>query len=696
MRRTKISNEPVNLGQGLSIRDSSLPGIRLQHTMKPLIFRLFCLALSAARLSAAPALPSLFSDHMVLQQGSDVPVWGWADPGEKITVSIRDLSRQTTAGAEGRWRITLPALAAGGPFRLTIAGNRTLTLRDVMVGEVWICSGQSNMAFALGGTATAAVDVPDANYPEIRLFKVHPRSALEPLQTTPGAVWTISSPETARGFSAVGYLFARKLHKELGIPIGMVQSAWGGTTAESWTSPAALRSTADLAPIIRRWDELDAQSKELAAGSKPFDLTFDNFELLRAIGGVESLHPLWSYNWDQARNSMFELIAAPLVRSGLAVRTSGAMEPDEAPVLSAAFRPHRQVRDLSDFMGLRFYSRGNGAFKLTFQQPSGQDSDDYGTGIFEATPDWQAINVRFADLKQSGWGVKRLLTPEALNGFRLQPLRSGDPAGQPAASLSPGSLYNGMIAPLAPFAIRGALWYQGEGNAGRALQYRSLLPVLIRSWRALWNHGDFPFLIVQLPDFGAPAEEPRDSSWAELREAQLLTLKVPNTGLAVTVGLGEAGNVHPKRKTEVAERLALWALGTTYGKDVVYSGPLYDSVSVEGNSMRVHFRYAGRGLQALGGTVLKGFAVAGANRKFYWADSRIEGRSVVVWSPRIPAPAAIRYAWSGSPDCNLANAEGLPASPFRTDDWPGVSGGLSEIRTSPRDARALPDAGPVK
>jgi sialate O-acetylesterase len=322
---------------------------------------------------------------------------------------------------------------------------------------------------------------------------------------------------------------------------------------------------------------------------------------------------------------------------------------------------------MSAYDGIRFYYRGKGYFRLRSLQPTVTDWDDYGTPAFQATPDWQAVTIWFKDLKQDGWGVTMPFTPQALSGFVLEMVRAPEDIARP-----PAGLFNGMIAPLIPYAIRGAAWYQGESNARKAYQYRRLLPALIKSWRKAWGEGDFQFLIVQLPNYGAHGVQADENAWAELREAQLMALQVPNTGLAVTIDLGEADDLHPHQKAEVGRRLALWALGTTYGGDIVYSGPLYDAMKIENSRIRLSFKHAAGGLEARRGT-LRGFAIAGADKRFHWAEAVIDGNTVLVSSPEVSNPVAVRYAWGGNPDCNLYNQEGLPASPFRTDDWPGVT-----------------------
>jgi sialate O-acetylesterase len=325
--------------------------------------------------------------------------------------------------------------------------------------------------------------------------------------------------------------------------------------------------------------------------------------------------------------------------------------------------------DLRPYAGIRFWVRGSGSIQFQMLQPTITDADNYAAEMLPATSDWKQVTIWFKDLKQAGWGVALPFTPNALTGFLIVNMTAvGDPAR------APSGLYQGMITPLQSFRIRGAIWYQGEGNTWRAHQYRTLLPALIQGWRKGWGEGDFPFLIVQLPNHGS-SPELGDSIWAELREAQFLTAKtVANTGLAVAIDAGDPKNLHPPRKAEIGERLALWALGTTYGRKIVYSGPLYEGMKAEGHALRIRFRHAGSGLESRSGT-LKGFAIAGADKKFHWADARIDGNTVVVSSAEVDAPVAVRYAWAGSPECDLYDKESLPASPFRTDDWPGATYG---------------------
>lgn len=499
-----------------------------------------CALLLTGLASAEVRVPRLIGDNMVLQRGVRVNVWGWADPGERVVVEINGQTAATKAGADGRWSVRLRPMDAGGPYTMTITGRNTLSFRNVMVGDVWVCSGQSNMEWPVAASMNGEREVASAEYPMIRLFTVPHKVATSPEEDVPGR-WEVCSPRTVGGFSAVGYFFGREIHKRLGVPVGLINTSWGGTPAEAWTSRPALEAEEILRPIVERWD------REVA-------------------------------NYPQAM---------------------------------ARYR--------------------------------------------EALAKWED---EAAKARQEG---------------RAVPERPREPANPTANPWLASGLYNGMIAPLTPFAIRGAIWYQGESNADRAYQYRTLFPTMIRDWRRAWRLGDFPFLFVQLANFMDAKPEPAEDAWAELREAQMMTLSLPKTGMAVTIDIGDAKDIHPRNKQDVGFRLALAALKMEYGQDVIHSGPLYKSMKVEGNKVRIRFTNVGGGLVAQGGGPLRGFAVAGADRKFVWANAEIDGDTVVVWSERVPKPAAVRYAWASNPVCNLYNAAGLPASPFRTDDWPGVT-----------------------
>ena len=651
---------------------------KFSRKLSALLFLGFLLSSAAF---ADPVLPGLFSDHMVLQQGREIPLWGWAEPGEQITVTLLGATSSAVTGSDGRWKVALPARSAGGPFVLTVQGRKTITLKDVMLGEVWVFSGQSNMAFALSGAEGADAEIPKANYPLMRLFTVPEKSILAPQQNV-AAIWKLCTPDTAREFSAVAYFFGRELYRQLGVPIGLIHSSWPGTSAENWVAPGFLEGDPDLTPILQRWTAATPAVKDLAFHSMDVELEFDDFELISQGGEVvpfsdfndgasrNALHGIWSYDWNSGPGTVFELAAPGYGGSGYAARIRGPIAANDGPWLRSTFSADGTPADLRSYSGIRFRYRGRGQFALRTLQPTIYDWDDYSSQPLPAAAEWQTATILFKDLKQAGWGIPEDFTPQSLTGFALE-IQQPD-----GFMIPPSGLFDGMIAPLIPFSIRGAVWYQGESNAPHAYQYRKLLPALIRGWRQSWGEGDFPFLVVQLPNHGARPPQPGESWWAEMRESQLLALRLSNAGLAVTIDVGEANNVHPHKKAEVAQRLALWALGTTYHKDLVYSGPLYDSQKIEGNRIRIRFKHTGSGLAAHG-EALRGFAIAGADKVYHWADATIEGDSVVVSSPAVPAPLAVRYAWADDPDCNLYNREGLPASPFRTDDWPLSTAGAN-------------------
>jgi len=490
---------------------------------------------------ATVSTPSIFGDHMVLQQDKSLPVWGKADPGEIVTVTLNDITKSATACSEGRWMVKLPRMNSGGPYDLKIAGkDNSLLFSDVLLGEVWLGSGQSNMQWSVNLSANAEAEMASANYPNIRLFTVKRTVATTPQNNCEG-VWSVCSPETIPEFSAVLYFFGRELHQQLNqVPMGLIHTSWGGTPAESWTSRGMLESDPDLAGMVQQWDQKLA---DYPAAKAAYDQAM-----------VE-----WQKAAEQAK-------------------AAGAAEPPKP------------------------------------EAPQGPDSP------------WLAAG-----------------------------------------------LYNAMIAPLVPYTIQGAIWYQGESNAGRAYQYRKLFPAMITDWRNAWGQGPFSFYFVQLANFQDTVPEPAESDWAELREAQTMTLSLKKTGMAVIIDIGEAKDIHPKNKQDVGKRLALNALAKDYGKDVAWSGPMYKSMRVWKDKIVLKFDHVLSGLTTSDGEAPKGFAIAGADKKFVWADAIIKGKKVIVSSPQVPAPVAVRYGWAINPVCNLLNGEGLPASPFRTDQWPGVT-----------------------
>ncbi|MGL6196280.1 MAG: sialate O-acetylesterase, partial [Thermoguttaceae bacterium] len=485
----------------------------------------FCAAVTLSLASAAKAdvkVSPIISDNMVLQRGQADTLWGWAEPGEEVTATINGQTKTTKADAEGKWSLKLDPMRVGGPFELKIKGKNELNFKNVMVGDVWVCSGQSNMQWSVNASNNPEEEIKNANHPKIRLITVPLASSSSPKDTFEGT-WTVCSPETIPHFTAVGYFFGRELQKaDPEVPIGLINCSWGGSSCETWINPEVVAQYADYAQIMERKANAEVQN------------------------------------------------------------------------------------------------------------PQGGDN------------------------QQAGY------------------------------------LYNAMVLPIIKYGIKGAIWYQGETNAGRAYQYRTLFPLMIQNWREEWGQGDFPFYFVQLANFMDEKDEPGESAWAELREAQSMTRNLRNTGEAVIIDIGDAKDIHPRNKQDVGKRLALLSqaadaraafgrgqrpAGQGQGRGVmtISEGPRFQSMKIEGDKAVITYNFGtSRGLKAKDGQ-LKGFAIAGADKKFYWADAKIEGNTVVVSSSQVPNPVAVRYAWADNPSCNLYNEADLPAAPFRTDMWPGVT-----------------------
>ncbi len=649
---------------------------------------------------AAPAsnikLPALFTDNMVLQREMKMPVWGWADPGGKVAVSIDTLEAEAIAGDDGRWMARLGPLPAGGPYNLTVAGEETVKLTNVMVGEVWVCSGQSNMQWParLGrrSAADAEQEIAAAKHPNIRLFSVPMVTSFVPRDDCKSKGWAVCNPETVPEFSAVGYFFGRYLHKQLDVPVGLIQSAWGGTVAEAWTSESALKTLPDFKPKLARMaailPRLDEMEREYRRKVADWEAALDGHD-----AGYWNNEPVWAEPGFDA--SGWESMDLPQVweNAGLE-RFDGFVwfrKEVEIPAADAGKPMTLRLGPINDMDRTWFNGTKVGSLEIPNRWNTPRVYDVSGDLV---KPGRNVITVRVYDTGGNGGvcgnaeqlklvvaGAEESAIPLAGPwlykpglDMRTVPGKPRPPAIRMNNPNVPTVLHNAMISPLIPYGIRGAIWYQGESNAGRAYQYRTLFPTMIQDWRANWEQGDFPFLFVQLANFQQVKPEPGDDEWAELREAQSMALSLPNTGMAVTIDIGEANDIHPRNKQDVGKRLGLAARAIVFDEKIVYSGPIYESMRVEGNAIRLRFNHVGGGLVAKG-EQLKGFAIAGDDRKFVWADARIEDDTVVVESDEVRNPVAVRYAWAINPVCNLYNKDGLPASPFRTDDWPGITRG---------------------
>ncbi len=505
----------------------------------------FALALPLFLVSQARAdvkLPAIFGNHMVLQQKQADKVWGKADPGEEVSVSIAGQTKSTKADADGKWMVTLEPMPAGGPHELTIKGKNTLSYSDVLVGEVWLCSGQSNMQWNLGSSFDADIESLAANLPKIRMIRVPSVGTQAPKDDFQGS-WSVCTPSSARGFSGVGFFFGRQLYETLNVPVGLIDDSWGGSACEAWIRRDLLEKDDFYKPMMDRWEKIE---KDLPEAQKRYE---------EAIA-----------KWRKAA--------------------------DEA--------------------------------KAEGKQP---------------------------------------------------PNRPGNPNDLMNGNSRPANIYNGVLKPTIGYGIKGVVWYQGESNAGRAYQYRQLFPLMIKAWREEWGIGDFSFYWVQLADFLPEKPEPGESAWAELREAQTMTMaQLPNTGQAVIIDLGEAKDIHPRNKLDVGKRLARWALAKDYGIDIPYQSPTYKSMEIKDGKAILTFDHVGGGLSAFDVNEPKGFAIAGEDKKFFWASAKIVGKDKIeVSSESVSQPAAVRYAWADNPVCNVYSRERLPLTPFRTDDWKGVT-----------------------
>ena len=657
-------------------------------------FRLVLVLILAAVVRAEVHLPSIIGDNMVLQRGMKVRIWGTANARERVTVTFDKNSAHAVADAQGRWEVWLGPLKPGAPSDLTgkdltVKGDNTLTIKNVLVGEVWICSGQSNMEWPLSNTDNAAATLAEARYPEIRLFTVEKKTSTTPLSDVTGH-WVVTTPEEAAHFSAVGYFFGRELYQHLKTPIGLIHTSWGGTPAEAWTSHEGLLSSPELKPILdkyessmnalpqtkeayaramAKWEEdnlyVDRENKGEALGyALPNTSTSDwskmdlpkQFETagLTIDGAVWFRREVVIPDTWVGGNLILNLPAIDdydtTYFNGKVIGTTGRETPDSYQVPRMYMVPGSLVHEGTNVIAVRVFDRaGEGGF---------------GRGDMSLRSASRDLSSPITLRGSWDYKVELALEPKHVDwGTRPEPVGAGK-------QNSPSVLYNAMLAPLVPFAIRGTIWYQGESNAGRAYQYRTLFPIMIRDWRRAWGRV-FPFYFVQLANWRPRKDQPAESDWAELREAQSMTLREPQTGMAVAIDIG-GEDLHPRNKLDVGHRLAAWALADVYDEKVVPSGPLFESFSIEGDKVRIKFKYA-VGLKTNDGGPVKGFAVAGADHKLVWAEARIEGQTVVVWSPSISKPVTVRYGWADNPDVNLYNKAGLPASPFRTDDWPGIT-----------------------
>lgn len=648
--------------------------------MKCFMWGALLISLAASQAAFADVrLPNVFGSHMVLQRRKPVPVWGWAEAGEKVTVTLNNQTKATKAGKDGTWRVALDAMEAGGPYQLLVKGkNNTVTFDDVLAGEVWICSGQSNMEWPLSAAANAKTEIPVANYPTIRQLLVKKAISLTPKDNIDGS-WSICTPETAPQFTAVGYFFAKQLQKELNVPIGLINTSWGGTHSETWTSREAMDQNDELRLVASK---LPATSDEV---------------IQRGAARTQALINAQQGSLPTAADEQTWANATLNDSEWKTMNMPGDWEWGGLPTLDGVvwFRQEIVIPDGSNHQKMVLYIDSVADNDSTFINGQLVGSTKGGKARAYAIPDGllksgrNVVAIRVTDTDGSGGLMGRPEQLKLANDNLTIPLAGKwkyRVASVFASSYKPGpntfatQLFNAMINPLIPYAVEGAIWYQGESNAGRAYQYRKTFPLMIQDWRRHWGY-DFPFLFVQLASFNAANGDSRQgSNWAELREAQTLTLQLPNTGMAVTSDIGERNDIHPKNKLDVGNRLAAEAMRVAYGKEGEKGnepsrGPRFNKMTVAGNRVTLTFGNVGSGLIAKDKYgYLRGFEVAGADQKFYYAKAEIQGNSVVVHADSVATPVAVRYGWADdNGDVNLYNQENFPAIPFRTDTWKGIT-----------------------
>ena len=630
--------------------------------------------------TADVSLAAPFGDNMVLQRNCQIPVWGWSDAGDEVMVFARDQTRAAKADDNGKWMVALKPMQVGKPFSIRVKGTHNeVELENVVVGEVWICSGQSNMEWTVNGAANPEGEKQAANLPMIRHMKVLHNINTSPQSNCETTGWQVCSPQTAGEFSAVGYYFARKIHKELNVPIGLINSSWGGTIVEAWTSADSLITHPDFA---KRISKIHASESSLAVAEKEFQVEMAKWQQRYDVALEKSAEEFsnavddsnWKQlavpgQWEQQGFRRYDGIAwyrrsisIPESWTGKEITLSlGAIDDNDRTFVNGV-----KVGETNGWNRVRKYLVPAGSAIGSVLNIAVQVHDTGGAGGFHGEAEQLSIAVDGeSPLPLAGkWKFK---TSDVTADLDPRPKRPGFNGPN-----NPTALYNGMIQPLIPFAFKGAIWYQGESNARRAYQYRSLFPLLIKDWRTKWNR-DLPFYWVQLANFQRVVKQPSDSEWAELREAQSMALKLPKTGEAVIIDIGDARDIHPKNKQDVGKRLALIAMKNDYGLDVHCYGPRYRSMTIDGSKIRLLFDHA-EGIKSSDSKPLAQFAIAGDDKKFVWATATVDGNDIVVSSPDVKNPVAVRYAWANNPQgCNLTNASGIPASPFRTDSWPGIT-----------------------
>lgn len=653
----------------------------MKHTCMVLAFS--CMVGSTLR--AGVVLPSFFSDHMVLQRTVPVKVWGKALPGKTITVVLANGKARSKVSTDSTWQVVLPAMEAGGPYTMQITGDGERIINDILVGDVWVCSGQSNMEWTVGASKIYDSVVAEWDFPQIRCVKFDKTTAATPQWDIPSKGWQVATPSTIPSFTAVGWFFAKDLYQKYKVPQGLISTNWGGTAIELWISPDRI---VDFKSANDRFTRNAESVQQRVEGQKRRTRELENWKKM-ALDNDEGIALCPSYFSAEYNDSLWNTMKVPAMWEGTGLPSFDGIvwyrRTFELPDYMAGKELRLDLGTIDDYdevyiNGYKVGSTDDYSLARNYTIPAGQTHPginliairvmDYGGGggINSSRMVLRSLEGNNSIILNGDWRYKTGFDFAKMPGYV-------EPDFGLMNDWMPGALYNAMISPIISYPIKGFTWYQGEANANRAYEYRALFQVMITDWRTKWGMGELPFLFVQLANFMSPADFPTESEWAELREAQAMALTLPKTGMAVAIDIGEAEDIHPKNKQDVGSRLALAAQNIAYGDAVVHSGPQYQSMSLDNGKIVLTFEHTGGGLVAKGGE-LKSFAIAGENRNFVWAQAKIDGNRIIVWSDEVADPVAVRYAWANNPaNANLYNQEGLPASPFRTDDWPGITVG---------------------
>lgn len=644
-----------------------------------LMLTLLTIAILQTPSYAQITLPKIFADNMVLQRGVKIPVWGNSTPGAIIIAKLGDTQATTRAGQDGKWQIKFPVLKAGGPYVLDIAesgkANSKISLKGILIGDVWLASGQSNMEWQVQQAKDAGKEIASADFPQIRFLVVEHDKQFIPQADIRAGKWEVCDSSNVKKWSAVAYYFARKIHVDEKVPVGIIQSTWGGTPIEAWTSRDMLLTSPITRAATLSNDTLSLDREDFIADSLNWLRIWDI--VYNPQNNTDKTVPAIEYN-----DANWTTVEMPNVIKDFGIgKYEGMVWLRKKVTLPESFTQKDLTISLGHpEMNYSLYFNGQEICKNIWNASA---THSYTIPARLIQHGENTIAVRIAML----WGGGGLNHPAediyitdhvskislAGNWLYKKDLETALPKIQ-NYQYFPTALFNAMIYPVIPYGIKGFIWYQGESNAQDAYNYRKLFPMLIADWRQRWKQKNLPFLFVQLANYMKTKPLPSESEWAELREAQTLTLSQPNTGMACIIDIGEANDIHPKNKQEVGYRLALLANKMVYKHEgAVASGPVYKSFKKEGNRIRISFTSIGSGLSAKDGKEVTGFAIAGKDKQFYWAKAVIEGKEVIVYSDKVAEPVAVRYAWADNPECNLVNSERLPAVPFRTDEWKGIT-----------------------